>query len=291
MQVIFLIALLILPAIFSSCTAIRGYPQRSDDIHNELKQLKIYYAADIINQYSGKQSESDKRMFRDEVILGRIRAIDLHFDIFRKSLTKEYVTLNLGSDLSVLGLNAAGVIVPTASTKAIFAAISGGLVGAKGTIDKDVFYEKTIAVLFSKMDALRKERLVMIRTGLGLNTDKYPILQAMIDVEDYFNAGTLPGAIMGIAVISGAMIQKADEDLKNLITIQYVASGPTRPLRDRINRWLDRDPRTNIPLLGKWLRAQKPPITLSPASWVESPTTTADDLLRAINDPALNIPE
>ncbi len=275
----------------SGCVMIRGYPDRSGDIGADLKSLEQYFAPATIQAANNQTVEADRRRLRDDIVNGQLRAMDLHFALFEQEMAREGVLINVGTDWAVLGLSGAGTIVPTAGTKAILAAISGGLTGAKGSVDKNVFYEKTMPVLLGKMEALRKEQLVAIRTGLNLPTSSYPLNQALIDVENYYKAGTIPGAILGIAESSGATAADAEKNLKNLIVLKYNAEGPTRPLRDRINRWLDSDPGKNVPLLRDWLRKQKPPITLSPGSWVESQQTTAEELQKAINDPTLKISE
>lgn len=66
-------------------------------------------------------------------------------------------------------------------------------------------------VLLTKMTALRKEVLVKIYMGLGQSTTDYPLMKALNEVDDYYNAGTIPGAIIGITATAGATIAKADE--------------------------------------------------------------------------------
>mgnify|MGYP001564340945 CR=1 FL=1 len=289
MRNICILIVVTLSLFFVGCASMRGYPNRSDDIKKELTDLRNrYYKESIIDDYNNKKGEAEKKTFRDEVVLGRIRTIDLYYDIFRQALTKENIGLNVGSDLTVIGLNAAGTIIPAASTKAILAAVSGGIVGAKGTISKDVFYDKTIPSLLSMMDALRKEKLVIVQKGLELPTDKYPLFKALIDVNDYFNAGSIPGAIMGITATSGDTIKKSDAELKKIVEVKYDTSAIRRPFSDRINNWLDSALDKNVPVLKDWLLKRQPPITLTPGIWVDAGTTTIDDLKSAIDE--LEIP-
>lgn len=268
----------------TGCTAVKGYPKRSDNPKTELAQLERYHSATLLNDYNSKASEEERRRFRDEIVFGRLRAIDLHYDTFRRALAGQNVALNLGTDLAVLGLNATGTLVPAASTKAILAAISGGLVGAKGTIDKDVFYDKTMPALFAKMDSLRKDRLVIIRTGLTNNSLQYSLLQALGDLDAYFLAGTIPGALVGITETAGAIAQKADDALKKLVSVQYTVS----PIRDRVRAWLDASPEQNVPALRTWLRNRTPPVTVSPATWISDPATKDEVINNAIQQ--LTIP-
>ncbi len=207
--------------IVSGCVSFEGYPERSGDINAELEQLDLYYDPNVIAIYNDLGPEAKRRQWRDAVVFGRIRAIDLHFYIFQKTLNMEKASLNIGTDLTVIGLNTAGSLVPNIGTKTVLSTVSSGIIGAKGSIDRNLYYEKTIPVLFSKMESLRKERLVTIQNGLGLDTTKYSLNQGLIDVDDYYKAGTIPGAIMGIAETSGAKIAEASKELKGILKGKY----------------------------------------------------------------------
>lgn len=207
--------------LFPGCTAMRAQPERSGDIATELQQLEQYFAANVLATYNDDtKPEEAKRQYRDEVILGRVRSIDLHFNIFESAVSEESKLLNVGTDWTVIGLSAAGTLVPSAGTKAILAAISGGLVGAKGSVDKHVFYEKTMSVLLAEMRAARRKKMVAIMKGLTQPTTEYPLLKGLVDLEEYFKAGTIDGALTGIAVASGAKAAKADLNLTVLNRIR-----------------------------------------------------------------------
>src|SRR5262249_46089227 len=120
----------------------------------------------------------------------------------------------LATDLIVLGLNAAGAVVGGAEAKSALAAASGGIVGAKGAVDKDLFYQKTLPALIAQMSAQRKVVLVDIRRGLTLDVDQYPLQQALVDLENYYAAGTIPGAINAIVQDAGATSQTAQLELR-----------------------------------------------------------------------------
>ncbi len=205
----------------SGCVSMAGYPERSGDVGAQLKQLDLYHDPNVFTKYDNLKNEQERRMWRDDVVFGRIRAIKLHFQVFQKTLNAERTNLNISSDFTVIGLNTAGTLIPSAATKTVLATLSGGLIGAKGSIEKNLYYEQTIPVLFSKMESMQKERLVTIQNGLRLDTTEYSLQQALVDVENYYMAGTIPGAIMGIAQTSGAESEKADDDLKSILRGKY----------------------------------------------------------------------
>lgn len=73
--------------------------------------------------------------------------------------------------MGVIGLGAATGVVGGATIKSILSVVAGGLTGAKGIVDKDIFYSKTMPVLLLQMEAQRKVQLVKIRTGIRADAD------------------------------------------------------------------------------------------------------------------------
>ena len=216
-----LLVLLAIAGMLSGCAALKVYPERSNDLSKDLDALSRYFDPEVITK--GEKT----RAWRDEVVNAQIRAIDLQFTSFEQSLAMETAGLNTAVDLAVIGLGAATGVVGGAGIKAILGVVAGGLTGAKGVIDKDIFYSKTLPVLLTQMEAQRKVQLVKIREGLKLDAKTYPLGEALIDVEDYYKSGSIPAALQKIAEQSGAAGQEATERLQQLAvaTEQDVADG------------------------------------------------------------------
>jgi hypothetical protein len=226
----------VLVAVFTGCTAMRGYPKRSGDLKAELKGLEQYYRPKLLDEYKALDEESARRVFRDEVVNGRIRAIDLQFNEFERSLAGEHVKVDVASDMALLALGATGTALPGFEVaRTVLSAVSTFVTGTKASIDEKVYFKKTIPVLFAKMESLRKVVLVKIREGLTYDTEKYSLYEALIDLDDYYKAGTIPGALMGIIEESGATTRQADGELKEIATYTYLFDDNGR----KIKRWLD----------------------------------------------------
>jgi hypothetical protein len=239
--------------ILTGCSSLRGYPKKMVSESEELKHLASYFTDDVIKAYNAKADEPSKRAYRDEVVNGRLRAIDLQFEVFQKAINSERNLSQIGSDWAVLGLSGAGTIVGGATSKAILAAISGGLTGAKLSVDKTLYYEKTMPSLLSQMEANRSRQLVNIRIGLQQSNSSYPLTQALVDVDGYYKAGTLPGAIIAINSAAGAKNENAQDALKQILEGSYKkdAAGDTlrkfwKPNGTDINR-------DNEKKLKKWM--------------------------------------
>jgi hypothetical protein len=201
-----------------------AYPERATDPQAELTAMNKYLQAGAITKYDAQNdAERDglsKRAWRNEVVNARVRATDLHFNAFQQKLFQEGVGLGVATDWMVLALNVGGSVAGGAASA--LSAASAGVVGAKAAFDKNVFFDKTMPALLANMMAKRKEVLVRIREGLIKDVDEYPLTLALNDLETYYNAGTIPGALVDIAETAGAVAEKADARLESLLVVTPV---------------------------------------------------------------------
>ncbi len=197
---------------------------RPEVINGEVLEMeKKYYVAGVIDSYNALAGNpGQQKAFRDEVINGRIYVIDYYYSKFRNDVRGgAKPNTNLVTDIAVLGLDAADAINPAKRAKDILLAISGGLTGPESSVDKDNFYEEAVPALVSTMDSLRLERLVLIRQRMTYGTqgdNPYTLGAALIDVNNYFQAGTLSGAIRGITNSSGVAANEAELELRRVPT-------------------------------------------------------------------------
>lgn len=194
---------------------------RPEVINDEVLEMeRKYYVAGVIDTYNSLSAEPVRqRVYRDEVIHGRIYVIDYYYNQFRNGMRGVKPDSNIVTDIAVLGLDAADAINPAKRAKEVLLAISGGLTGPDTTVDKEDFYEEALPALVSKMDSLRLERLVLIRQRMKYGTqgdNPYTLGAAMIDVNNYFQAGTISGAILGITKSSGVAANEAEKELSGM---------------------------------------------------------------------------
>jgi PBP1b-binding outer membrane lipoprotein LpoB len=214
------ITVLCVMLLLSGCATMASAPKRSGDVNAELKALKPYFSADVIATYNGKGDGQKK--YRDEVVFARIRAIDLNYTQFINDISREDKGMNIGTDTAVLLLDAAGALSKISSTQAIFAQSSGVLTGVKASIDKNAYYDKTLYALISQMQASRQAALFTLYNGLETGVDQYPLLKALIDVESYYQAGTILGAVTAITKSSGEQKAIADKEIIEIKKGQHV---------------------------------------------------------------------
>lgn len=229
-------ALCLVPALLAGCASLKAYPDRAGDVATELQQLDQYFAATVLKDYAAKPDDTAKRAYRDEVATGRIRAIDLHFGTFQQAVFREGVNTNIVTDLIILGLGAATATTGGAGLKSALGATTTGVAGARTSIDKNLYFENTMPALVAQMIASRKTVLVKIQQGLDRNVTQYPLSQALIDLEDYYNAGSIPGAIAAVTEQAGATAKAQDVLLLGTRNEKFFA--PER--QARVDRILDR---------------------------------------------------
>jgi len=211
-----------------------GFPRQSYNEDKQIKQLEAVFAKpDLIRKYYAmtNASEPEKKAARNEIVTGRIALINLNYNQFVGQFTFEKQTLDAAADITELGLNLATTAVGGAETKTILGAVASGVVGTKLAIDKNFFYEKTVPVLVTSMNAQRKEALLPIMTGLAKSTDDYPLAQGLSDLDTYYFAGTFIGALQAIQADAGNKEVEANKKLNAVHTTSYTSNDASKALQ------------------------------------------------------------
>jgi hypothetical protein len=99
------------------------------------------------------------------------------------------------SDLTTLSLDTATTAVGGAGLKTMLAAISTGVSGQKIAVQRDFFQNQNIALIIKNMRAARANVLANIRAKTAKDVNEYPLEDALLDLQEYFGAGTVIGGI------------------------------------------------------------------------------------------------
>ncbi len=250
------ILLVVATVVVSGCAGLKGAPQPVFDQDAEVEEIKKLYGSEteIKAQYKKLlNSPSAQKTYRNEVILARMRAYDIRFNEFKKELFRGEAGKNIATDVALIGMGAAAALVGGTTGRALAAAITG-LAGAKASFDKNVYFEKTMAVIVAAMIARRKEKELEIRIKMRTDTDAYPLDDGLRDVRGYEEAGTISEGIISLAATAGAQANAADQKIKAVITsgFQKDAEG------DRLRVFWKPDGKTvnteNAKKLREWLK-------------------------------------
>ncbi|MDD5267778.1 MAG: hypothetical protein PHO08_11720 [Methylococcales bacterium] len=220
----------------SGCATFSGTPQEPID----LTKLTSTFATEL-QKIQGSTTTIDK-LKRDDYISKALTIMDFNYSTFVNGLGTQKRTKDMVTDFLVLSMNLAGTAVGAAETKTILAAISAGITGTNSALDKNFFYDMALPSLIAQMNADRTEVYLKILSGMQRETsgkNAYLWAQAVRDLVDYFNAGTLQHAASSIGKDAGARQTASQIEINNILMVPQVAKLSDIPLREEINRALN----------------------------------------------------
>jgi hypothetical protein len=232
----------------SGCiSSISGAPNRLYTTAHETDFVRQVAGPEWYSTYY-QSSGARKRELRDQIILSRMYAIDVLYSDYEAELTRERQNVGFYSTVANLALTSTAAATGTKETKAILAAVAAGLTGTREAYEKDVLIEKTISILQENMRTQRKLTKAHIIERLNLGVESYPLELALTDVENYYRAGTITGALIGISELSSlelagatakeqaaTLIKFSPTDFTPRIRAYWTASAENR---ERVEAWL-----------------------------------------------------
>ncbi len=209
------------------CGSFGGYPEPLESRAVALSYVQADTLPAAIAAYDAAAAgtpsaiqQQDLRAKRDKIVRARIYAIDINYDDFARTLSTEQKSFAVGSDVLIAGLTGAATLAKSARTKTHLTTYAGGVLGVRASVDKEVYYSKTLPAVVSQMEASRKAVLAKISEGLAKPNADYPLAAALADLQDYYIAGTLNGALTQITKDAGVKSQAAEERIDNVTTLK-----------------------------------------------------------------------
>jgi len=250
-----------LALVMAGCASTGGYPDRPESVKAKLASLQKKYflpGTDVLDAYDGLRTAQEKKTYRDAVVYGRLLALDMQFSLFKKTIYREATDSNLSLDVLGVGVGAAGAATTSADASRILSALSGGISGTRTAINKDLYYEKTMPALLALMDADRLKIRAQILRGLTQEVSVYPLGRALSDLEDYYQAGSIPGAIAAVVSTAGQTQASANTALTFVRTEEFENPKVQQLLATALNE-VDQ-----LPAGKAWDILQKPPGNIDP---------------------------
>ena len=211
----------------TGCAGIRQFPDDPASNSNAAAGYQQYFDADWITKY--ETAPTDQRLaVRDTIVISRMLAYDATYDAFKKQLLTEGNSISTGGDLIVLALSGLGATTGAAATKAALAAASAGIIGAKTAISSDLFYQRTLPALIAQMDANRATAKAAILNGLSRPDNEYPLVRALVDLQQLSDSGSMIGAVGSITQDAASQKSAAEASLTFARTADYKATFQTR---------------------------------------------------------------
>lgn len=194
-----------------------GAPESSFDLQTDKEALASQFGtAATIGKYYSTATEGLVEA-RNRFIAGRLALIDLNYLQYVQLLTADKQRLNTAAELANMSLGLAGTLVGGVRAKTNLAAAATGLGGTKTTIDKEYYYEKSLDALIDAMNAKRKDVLVGILTGRATSSiADYSFEQALTQLNEYYMAGTINGALRFISAHAATQEKASDVAISNI---------------------------------------------------------------------------
>src|SRR2546423_4055981 len=141
-------------------------------------------------------SEPAKTLKRNQIVNDLVFLINDYYDKYEVRWFATSSGIAAGSDIATLGLDTIVAASSGKQIRTILAAVSTGIGGSKLALEKDVLKNQSISVIIHTMRAARNKQYADLQLKLKAQvaTD-YPLAEALVDVQNYFHAGTVLGAL------------------------------------------------------------------------------------------------
>lgn len=157
-----------------------------------------------------KEYNENGKNYRNSYILCRMLAINTNYNIYDAELTREMQSVGFGAALTNIALSSVASQVASVGAKNILSATAAGLTGAKAAYDKDILADRAVQIIQSQMRASRADVRTRIFSRLQLPLDQYPMMMALIDLQDYYEAGTFGSGLHDVRDAVGESVQIAE---------------------------------------------------------------------------------
>lgn len=170
---------------------------------------------EYVDKYFNAKSPDDRALVRNEYMTKRMAQIDRSYIDYKQDLYTQRVSSTVGIDVATMTLAGAAAAVSDVGTKTGASAVAALLTGTKTSIDKNVYFDRTLPAMLAQMDALRAEARAQLYAGALLPADRYSLSQADADLNEYRQAGTVYRAIAAVTNQAGQAQVAAEKVLRD----------------------------------------------------------------------------
>jgi|GEM_PF-4363205 len=208
-------------------------PKPAFAMQTDLDEYKDRYAsAASVKAYYAVTPEDEHR--RDEFIIGRLTLYNLEYIIFLRQFTLSRAETATAFDISNLILTLSTTVSNGERSKTLLGAVGTLLNGSRTSIEKNFYDDQTSQALVAQMNAERAAALVPILEGMQQKVSTYPLSRAIIDLNAYYDAGTMQGALQGIQKAASEKATAAAIDIESLRSVSFKEDDSSK----RIFAWL-----------------------------------------------------
>jgi hypothetical protein len=156
------------------------------------------------------------KAYRNSVIASYLAAADAHYLDFLRHLSRQAKGSNFGLDVASLGLSSISAIAHSAANELATAAAIA--TGTRSSLNKEVYFEKTLPAIISSMEARRLEVRAQIESRMkDDDVGEYTLEEGFADIMRYQMATTIDGAIQEMTSAAGQKEAAAAEKYKDAV--------------------------------------------------------------------------
>ena len=201
---------ILLPILGGGCANFFRPPMAPNDAH--VQYLMHKYAGTSLDASSSAQRavdaqtaiggkyevlpEKPKKQKRNEIVNELVYLINDYYDKYEVRWFATSSGIGAVADIATLSLDTIVAASSGKQIRTILAAVSTGIGGSRLALEKDVLKNQSISVIIHTMRATRNKQYSDLQLKLkAQSTTDYPLEEALVDVQNYFHAGTVLGAL------------------------------------------------------------------------------------------------
>jgi len=201
--------------VLSACASFDGQPE---PVISPLKATALIEGQDpsTVIAHMSHLGADERTLYRNRVVAGHLLAMDARYYQFRRDLSRNVKGGNIGFELATIGTT--GVASLWAKGADELAAVATALAGGRATVNRELYFEKTLPALLSLMDSKMLTVRSDILKGLSQSEDRYTIEEAFTDLWRYQSAASIDGAIQQAAAAAAEEAKAANIDYSKAVT-------------------------------------------------------------------------
>ncbi len=205
------LALLLVAFAVSGCTTFRGAPK-------PLLDRKTINGDGFVNAETelATLTTTQNTQQRDISTRKLMALADVRYMQFRNEIVANRKNTRSISNALQLGIDIAATLTDAVGVKDNYIALSALINGGEAIYEKEYLFDRTLEALVAQMDANRKAKQVQIYRSLAQSISQYPAHAALADVLDYYYAGSLNAAVIGVHQSAVEQQRKSEQELKIL---------------------------------------------------------------------------
>lgn len=186
---------------------------KKGDIEYEYFAVSRWLDKDFLSKYDSAPDEKAKRIIRNNMIDDLILLSDLLYEQYKHRLNWGKTLGNFVIDITSIALTGTATITGHTDTKDLLTGLSTIVQGAGLSINKNLYYEQTMATLINVMDTNRLKKKALLLKFKDKDIIEISLQRSLSVIFEYHHAGS---AVNALATLEAYSIQEKDKQLKSL---------------------------------------------------------------------------